>query len=626
MKNIALHALAAGARTGVEADVAAALNALPRVDPVAYWLAQRHIKKSLRRAWLDVSASERKEAAPHALHLAYLYAAGRKTDAATQNSELARQAFAAADANTDTRTPSSLRWLTPLLAVIILGAVGTGIWAALPTKPAVASKMGSALTEVLTDWVVVLDRYSRLAVVDAEAAADSSEAQELAALRARLTDETMRDELGEAGVTAMATLLDRTKELACDPDIMDTYKARNVPFRAALRDFNRILKEREQPFFIDGDWMIRRKQRAQTSFFVFEVHARHPVSDGLGTTVDAVHLKRVDRLNWERSLLGYTRKTMDVAVILRDKVEHQLVTYVGPALMNNAPMPLIGREARRDWEKALEQEAGRITRESFERVLPDDLEELRDFGALLEQRRDLAERWSERLGKRGMRFRVPGTLAIDDDTFTALKESLPDFQVRELEDLQRKIEGSGNTDVFRRLMERFAKTVEQHEVQHRLDYTRGDDFPVAPGLKERLERRRPKAESSLTEAEAARLADAHDQALERANFELSAYLSEIGREPDFAKLNLTLSMSHIFGGSRSAEWYSTTMILDGLAEEFGLRIRTTRGDDGPVKIQYAADVYLALSARPDSELVAAAKRLWARWYGQPLPDLTVVAD
>jgi hypothetical protein len=64
------------------------------------------------------------------------------------------------------------------------------------------------------------------------------------------------------------------------------------------------------------------------------LHLPHRRASALadGTYIDALHLRRIDRLNIVQSLLGYTSKRMDVAVLLIDKLEAEVATRLGPAL------------------------------------------------------------------------------------------------------------------------------------------------------------------------------------------------------------------------------------------------------------------------------------------------------
>jgi len=520
-------------------------------------------------------------------------------------------------------------------ALLVGGAVA---WAVMrPAPPLTEGPVGHALTADLTDWIVALDAATfgtPAAPTPEDCAAATSAAerarcaafgpsgqdpvrddQRLAELRARVVGDELRDALGPEAAARLAALLDATQALAEASDLPDGLSAHDARFRAALRDVDAALAAAGQPYFLDGDWIVNRDLDLQVALFVFGVVARHRV-DAAATaatpalSVSTVHLERLDTLNWSLDRLGFTRRSMDVAVVLRDRIEEELVTFVGPALVADASMPLFAADERGGaWQDAVARAAGAVVRAHFARVLPDEAEHLASLGAALERRRSLFGGWRVVLAHDGYGLRVPGTLALDADLYAELKAALPDYQVEQLEEAQRDLESSAHREVFARMVEVYARSVERHEVQHRLDYARADAFPLPDVVRD-----------ALGVASDDALAEPTERRLERLAYELSAYTSELARAPGDARLNLALLARNVLHPRGPAlEARVAVLVLDGLAAELGrddLRI----ADRGDVR-RRAAAALIALLEVDEVRLAAAAGALWTRWFEAPLPDL-----
>ena len=118
-----------------------------------------------------------------------------------------------------------------------------------------------------------------------------------------------------------------------------------------------------------------------------------------------------------------------------------------------------------------------------------------------------------------------------------------------------RLEATENQRLLSRMLARHAATVEQHEVQHRIDYA-DETFAPPSVLFDILGIER---DSELARApETLRIA-----------YELSAYTAELARDPDWAKVNLALLAEHLYDGSGGAEGVSAILILDGLAKRLG---------------------------------------------------------
>lgn len=592
----------------MEAAPEAAFHRLTSAGGLRARLAARRVRGLLARADAAIAADSADQVGRrvHTLQLAWLRAAGVPWDGLTSDARAASDAFYAhaRGASPPPRRPRR-RALGIAVVALAAAAVVAGILLLGPGGPRWGDgPVGRALTADLTDWVVQLDRW---APHGQRASADVSARASLDAARAAVLSPDAVAALGPAS-DALNALLDATAALAAEPDYPAGLPPRVDAFRAALREANAAFEAAGHPYFLDGDWLPHAQGYAQTTLFVFGVEARHRVAvePAVVEPVTALHLRRLDNLNWSWSKLGYTRKAMDVAAVVLDKVEDQLITYVGPALTDAAPMPLVDPDSRTDaaaWQREVQRAAGEVARAAFARALPGEEARLAAFGAALDARRVRFASWRARLSRDGLVLSVPGTLRLGDELYASLRAALPDYQVTELEDVQRDVESSANRDIFARMLARYAGVVEAHEVQHRLDYARGDGFPVPDVV--RGHAIYGGAESSAAES-----------LVERVNYELSAYLSDVARDPSWSRLSLTLLVRNLLDrrGPR-VEATVAELVLDGLAAELDLAARL--GATGAVR-RAAAEVYLALLDVPEDRLAAAAEALWQRWYDAPL--------
>ena len=608
--HVVLYALAEAV---TQVDEAAAYRAIRSIDPLLRWWGRRRVAAALRHAHLSVRADRSASPTAHQLHVlqaAYLHAAlgPSREQAAAQlgDAHLTKAAYRRQVDEVPPKRPTPRRWVTPLVATLVAASVAALAFLLWPRSAPADTPLGKALVDDLTSWVVAVDRLGPTRPDGVAAPGDARWRAIVAEHRAAVLSPEVRHELGDGGITALQRMMDSARAFATDPDATANMELRRVAFREGLVGVNDVLRARHKPFFVDGDWQLARGGQAQIALFVFGVDRRTQVTSDDGVTVDVVHMHRLDRLNWQQGFLGYTRRSMKVAVVLLDKIEDQLVTYIGPAMANFADMPIFGGSTT-GWRQAVEAEAGRVARLVFEKALPDDLRTFRDFGALLRKRKTIVDGWQRSLSDARITLRTPGTLALPDEAYRALEQLVPDFEVRELRSVQEEIESAANLALFRRMRDRFAQVVERHEAQHRIDYARGNDFPVPAVLAARVGQARA-ADGSLP------------RRLERAVFEASAYLSEIGREDQFAPLNLALLAVHAFNAG-GAEYHAAVAIFDGLAETLGMKVRVT-DTKGRDRRRYIADTYLALSSVPTAKLVAAGKALWKRWFGKTLPVLT----
>lgn len=488
----------------------------------------------------------------------------------------------------------------------------------LPTTPLahLPPDAEAAWIGAVTDWVIAVDRHARLRAEGALPGPLAEAKEAIDAHAAAIVDPTLAPGLSAASRAAFTEVLSRGLTAA---DGRRDWEARESAFAEAVRALNRSLAVDGLGYFFDAYAALYPQGRGEIALFSFRVddRIRYRQSGGAGAAlVDALHLRRVDKLNLVQFLLGYTSKRMDVAVVLLDKLEQQLVTRLIPALAPNAAMPLRldGADPSSDWWLAVTRRAGQLTREAFYAAFPEERQALTELGELLARRVALYATWNARLERRGITLRDPEGLPLAESLRTQLDSFITPAERTALDDIQGRLEVASMRRFFARLLLRHAAPVERHEVQHRIDYA-DPDFAIPRALLEvlGLDPEDPRVKS--------------DTSIERAAYELSAYTAELARDPAWLHVNLALLAEHLYDGSGGAEGYTALLVLDGLARELGLhdgdpsRLRPL-AERLPVAPERVAAVHLALMEQPGRALASAAERLWQRWFSKPLASLT----
>lgn len=102
------------------------------------------------------------------------------------------------------------------------------------------------------------------------------------------------------------------------------------------------------PYFVDAS-VIRSRDRSHRIVLLYEFMVAESSlydsprgrPDGAAARVRAVRLRRIDRLNWTQSALGFLNLNRAQAVVLLDPIDEQLARHVLPALAEGADMPLV---------------------------------------------------------------------------------------------------------------------------------------------------------------------------------------------------------------------------------------------------------------------------------------------
>jgi hypothetical protein len=157
--------------------------------------------------------------------------------------------------------------------------------------------------------------------------------------------------------------------------------------------------------------------------------------------------------------------------------------------------------------------------------------------------------------------------------------------------------------------ERIVRSIERHEVQHRLDYMRSEPLPMPPAL----ERWTGPAEVDGREHRSAA----------RARAEMSAYLAQLARDVSTTKADTTLALRFLLDQKMQgmAESYAALAMIEGLADELAIPIDAPLVEHASIVRERAAKLYLAILDKPPEAIRAAAKRVWEKSFRCELPPL-----
>lgn len=375
-------------------------------------------------------------------------------------------------------------------------------------------------------------------------------------------------------------------------------------YRAAAVRLNRALLQHELPYYVDADTYPLGGVISPIllSFYVQE----HGFYRSGAQEVSVLRLWRLDRLNLVQSKLGYTRASMPHAIVLLDEVENDLVTQILPAVPADEHMSLSDDETEfspKPWVAELQKRGGAIVRRHFDSVpAPEKAAGMR-LGRLLAKRRELLSGWRSTIARGKSGLRMPRRLIPEADYVSELELVVPRAELRAWEELHDELLSKERLADFLLVREAVVRSVERHEVQHRLDYS-AERFELPPLLAKRMGNIELQGHAT------------HSLPM-RSSLELSAFLSQIADDP--APLLAIVTMSRMVFVKQlrgSPHSYAALVALESIAQELG--IETTVRLGRRVTRQELAQLLFEICARPTSELRAAAQSAYQREFGVAL--------
>jgi hypothetical protein len=412
-------------------------------------------------------------------------------------------------------------------------------------------------------------------------------------------------------------------QLARDASALDATDPAEL--RADARAVDGVLMEEGAPYFIDVD-VIERPNPAgdpEPELLSGTYRVDHVTLYRVaGHDYRALRLRRLDRLAFARSLLGFTAPDEDAALVLEDParamVLNQLIPTLGGAggasgaasapsslpasygsfmLVPGSHNGLVDRAGR---------DAGIAMRRDFAGTLsglsPDARDLLPTAAALLGARRTLFDGLARGLPADEL-LHDPDTLALDDEQMRELAASgtpplgtTPSWtQLLDLNEKLRTLDASSpSSDLLDTVTNTVLADLERHEVLHRHDY---DDPPSTP----------PALAQLMGPADPG-----------PATLELSAYAGELSQDGCPEGLAVALLSRYLLDPSQSGldEAPAAIVLFEGLV---GYSLRTGDGADQTLDRDAAAEAVSALLAQDPDQLRQRARLVYRQLFGIGAP-------
>jgi len=278
------------------------------------------------------------------------------------------------------------------------------------------------------------------------------------------------------------------------------------------------------------------------------------------------------------------------------------VRWVLPALPAREAMEVVDEETEfkgETWVKDVEVGAANILRRHYGALDP----KMARVGELLARRRALVRKWRASLSGQGLVLVIPDRLVPEQDYAQELEIRITRENLREWDALHEELLSSDLLAAFARFRDAYTLSIERHEVQHRLDYSRG--FSPLPAV----------LASLLNVEDRLDLPEASPAANARA--ELSSYLAQLaqGGAPLLDLVLISrLALSRLTLGE--AHSYAAVGALLSVGREFGIDpdAYLARG----IRRRDVAELMTRIGDRSPTEISHAATKAYVQCFGAPL--------
>ncbi len=374
-------------------------------------------------------------------------------------------------------------------------------------------------------------------------------------------------------------------------------------FDIATARMDNALLASKLPYFVDTNVIVN-LDRGSKFVIMYEFTV-----DSMGlfqseaAKVRSVRVRRIDKLNWEHTLLGFVNPHRIYAVVLLDQIDELMVRYLLPGLAADSPLALIAfDETPSPASRAIAARGGEVAREELGTIVaPQDALEV---GEALRARRELFVKWRTVMH---VPVKPPAKLAMDLAGFEKeLSDDLSHEELRTLRDVQHRLSQPTAVETYERLRDAFADSIERHEVQHRIDIIR--PIPI------------PKEIDELVPPNAGKSSDRRRQ---RMQAELSAYLSQIGRDEKMARTTYTLLLRFLVDPKtrNTPEAVAAMITTEELAKELRVKDVVPLVHAGRLDEDRMVRAHTEFCRQKTPDLAAAARKAWARIFEAPFPPL-----
>jgi hypothetical protein len=428
---------------------------------------------------------------------------------------------------------------------------------------------------------------------------------------AAVLDAKAREALGPDVTSRLETLLRTTVDVEAAGEPSEELQNRFAQEGILL---DQAMVARGLPYFVDAS-LIRSSRKVMPILYSYYIERENTLS-GADRPVRSLFVRRLDRLNFSNAAIGYTKPSSTAALVLLDDVESHLIEFVLPAGAAGDDTLLVDLDSidpGSDWQKELRARSAAVVKAAYADLPGASAAQVDELGAALYRRRALVRSWMKALDKHHVRLRIPRRFVPEADYANELVGRVPLSELREWRTIHERLMEKEMTRAFDVIVERRARSVEQHEAQHRLDYDRERVLVPAP-VQELLGLR---TEDAATDSDFARYVAG----------EVSAYLAEIARAQESPAMGLmTLAQSAFNRGAWGGAYcYAALAVIDGIAAELGAGGGRMIGR-GQVDRAALTKRFLAITDRPEQDIRAAARRVWERWFAATLPEVTQISS
>lgn len=420
-------------------------------------------------------------------------------------------------------------------------------------------------------------------------------------LRRAILSDSLKRVLDRDTVQALGDVLDR----ALAARLSGGARADDDALDRAVIAFNNRMVAGGQPYVLHAH--VNRRGAVWLLSYAVDQQVHYRAGD---QRVTAIRVRRLDTLNFHANALGFASPRRALAWVRPGRIEEALVSRILPQLGDDPPPYYHVRDyqKREPWVPLANRRARVLIAHDYGDLAPDPAA-ARRLGALLARRWQLFSRWID-LRRHFARTRRRMSRRLHLSTrYRSVLEGLPQDDLVELMTIENELASPAMVEAFAAAMEVAMRSVEGHEVQHRLDFARSDR-PYPSFL-------------SLTADAGADETTRPSRFAESTNLELSAMLSELARDPVRARSDLASQVSFLLQPNVANSQYgkAVAVIVDGLALQLGV-LGGPVHEHSALRRDRVVTLFANLTAMPATKLADGARALWQKLYQAPLPVLS----
>jgi hypothetical protein len=598
-------------------DDDAGRTALKKIDFLLRWPARRRYERSLIEAALaanEFAAFGDAEKSRHVQRVAALATAKVAVDA--MDREKVAAAYARLPKPALSRAP-----IATLIAIVLVAGIGTGAYLVVDAMPGKASRAyarplpppaagaykdgGVPLRDNQIERLLV-EEFTRLVVETSQDRESSFDNPQRKARTKRLADAPAFAAHGPALQTAWRDMLDALDKWVHEPISGPSFETINRALRTKIRAVSDQLVALGIGYYLEGDVL-------HVGGGVYPIIYAHRVEEVVFVTAGGkprrvLSLRRLDRLNIVKTLLGMQSPELGDPVLMLDQIDEHVATKILPVLRHDAPFPFSDKDWMATPEGAsIAKIAGKAVRAEFLAALHADAGAASQIAALIAERNTQLDNWRDELHRQGLRISRTDELFLPDGLLAQLEGKVPSSQRDRIAAIDDEIARLEGPRIASRAHQLVAATIRRHEAQHGLDDEREQMLRYPKRLEELL------GPAELENGTPRRI-------VERARHELSAYTSQLANDPVTPQFSLWNVAQFAFS-SRSwgtPESYAGILLIEGLAKHLGIT------SDGPIVHDRQIDrarmgrLAMELSTVPGPKLQAAAVAVWLDLFDEPI--------